>query len=63
VENYKDYDQGVKEREALEGESSRVLRGGSFRDRQRLVRCASRFRPNPGYFLRYFGFRLVVSPL
>jgi formylglycine-generating enzyme required for sulfatase activity len=44
VENYKNYDQGIKERESLEGEALRVLRGGSFNDDQGLVRCACRLR-------------------
>lgn len=41
---------------------SRVLRGGSYFDAARIVRCASRFRYNPYYWYGYFSFRLVVAP-
>jgi formylglycine-generating enzyme required for sulfatase activity len=37
----------------------RVLRGGSFLDSQRAVRCAYRFRDGARFF-GYIGFRLVV---
>ena len=49
-------------RENLEGGDARVLRGGSFDDYRRSVRCASRYAginpDNRGYFV---GFR-VLSP-
>ena len=63
VGNYQHYDQGVQEREALEGNDPRVVRGGSFSSNQRLVLCAYRFRINPvNLFDWSTGFRLVVSP-
>ena len=62
VGNYQHYDQGVQEREALEGNDPRVVRGGSFYYSRRFVRCASRSRFSPVNFSRYTGFRLVVSP-
>jgi formylglycine-generating enzyme required for sulfatase activity/3',5'-cyclic AMP phosphodiesterase CpdA len=63
VENYKNYDRGVQDRESLEGSDPRVLRGGSFLSYQGLVRCAARDWPDPGDLGRLIGFRLVVSPL
>jgi formylglycine-generating enzyme required for sulfatase activity len=39
----------------------RVVRGGSFNDNARLVRCALRYRYNPLDRLRNFGFRVVVA--
>jgi formylglycine-generating enzyme required for sulfatase activity len=62
VENYKNYDQGIKERESLEGSDGRVLRGGSGYFAQRYARCASRPWDNPDGFLNYVGFRVVFSP-
>ena len=41
----------------------RVLRGGSFFNFARLVRCANRFRSNPDRGNRNIGFRVVLSPL
>jgi len=50
-------------REDLESSSVRVLRGGAFSDVVRLVRCAYRFGFSPYGRLRYFGFRVVASPV
>ncbi len=50
-------------REDLLAAGHRVLRGGSFDDHQGDVRCASRFRLDPGSSFSYFGFRLVVAPV
>jgi formylglycine-generating enzyme required for sulfatase activity len=63
VENYQHYDRGVQERESLEGDDPRVVRGGSFGDDQRGVRCACRYGGSPDYLVGDCGFRLVVSPL
>lgn len=38
------------------------LRGGSWADYARLVRCTFRYRFDPSYFNYYIGFRVVVSP-
>ena len=46
-----------------EGDDVRVLRGGAFSDEARYVRCASRLRLNPSYRYRYYGFRVVASPV
>jgi len=45
------------------GRDVRVLRGGAFYNEVRYVRCAARLRIYPDYWLRYFGFRLVASPV
>jgi formylglycine-generating enzyme required for sulfatase activity len=63
VDSYKKYDRGIEERESLEGDFPRVLRGGAFDDNERYVRCAFRNRYNPVFWVRYFGFRVVLSPL
>jgi formylglycine-generating enzyme required for sulfatase activity len=60
VENYKGYDKGVKEREDLEGEVPRVLRGGSWSSYQGLARCADRNFSDPYYRNRNVGFRVVL---
>jgi formylglycine-generating enzyme required for sulfatase activity len=49
-------------REDLAAESERVLRGGSFFNDPRRVRCAYRFHLVPGRRNLDFGFRVVVSP-
>ncbi len=51
-------------REDLEArdEVLRVLRGASFGSLERLVRCASRLRLNPGHGYGFIGFRVVFSP-
>jgi formylglycine-generating enzyme len=48
-------------RNSPDGEGSRVLRGGSFRNGARLVRCAYRDWNYPNYRVDNLGFR-VVSP-
>jgi formylglycine-generating enzyme required for sulfatase activity len=62
VENYKSYDRGLKERESLEGDARRVLRGGSFLSIAGDLRCASRYGDDPDLLDGDVGFRLVVSP-
>ncbi|MBM4430204.1 MAG: hypothetical protein FJ026_07655 [Chloroflexi bacterium] len=62
VGNYKDYDQGVQEREELEGDVPRVLRGGSWNYSRNLVRCAYRDWNLPPYRNYGRGFRVVVAP-
>jgi len=49
-------------REEEEEGGTRVVRGGSFDDYQRLVRCAYRHRGNPDGRASYVGFRVVVCP-
>lgn len=62
------YPAGGKEREKREnlGGSTavtRVLRGGAFRGRRWLARCACRSWLLPDYWNDYVGFRVVVSPI
>jgi iron(II)-dependent oxidoreductase len=45
------------------GSAQRVLRGGSFYNTLAVVRCATRYRFNPGYDSRGVGFRIVVAPI
>lgn len=45
-----------------EGDDARVVRGGSFLNESRLVRCASRINLNPAYFHLNVGFRVCVAP-
>jgi formylglycine-generating enzyme required for sulfatase activity len=47
-------------REDLKGDGRRVLRGGSFDDGRRLVRCAFRDDFLPDDRFDNFGFRIVV---
>jgi iron(II)-dependent oxidoreductase len=61
---WKPYPYNAKDgRENLKAGDFRVVRGGSFYDFRRGVRCAYRGRNSPGYFGRYLGFRVVVSPI
>jgi serine/threonine-protein kinase len=53
---------GRKNREALSGNDSRVLRGGAFYYLPRYVRCADRVSHGPYYRHGGIGFRVVVSP-
>ena len=48
-------------REDLGAEGSRVVRGGSWGDNQRYVRCAFRVRNIPVDFVNNVGLRVVVS--
>jgi len=41
-------------------QTNRTLRGGSWLNNRRNVRCANRFGFVPDYFTDYIGFRLVV---
>jgi formylglycine-generating enzyme required for sulfatase activity len=50
-------------REALDTERRRVVRGGSFGDFGRNVRCAYRLNSRPSYRNGYLGFRCVVAPV
>ncbi len=56
-----DADDGREDLEAAEN-VRRVRRGGGFDDSARDVRCASRYRLNPGSHGRNLGFRVVVRP-
>jgi formylglycine-generating enzyme required for sulfatase activity len=60
VDNYQDYDQDVQEREKLEGDARRVLRGGSWSDLAYFARCAARLGDLPLGWSRYCGFRCVA---
>jgi formylglycine-generating enzyme required for sulfatase activity len=63
IENYKGYDKKIKERENLEGDDLRVLRGGAFSSVSRDVRAASRNSNDSDGRLRHSGFRVVASLL
>jgi formylglycine-generating enzyme required for sulfatase activity len=56
------YDYTTPADDNAEGDDWRVVRGGSFRDNERLVRCASRSWYNPDVGDLSLGFRVVVSP-
>ncbi len=58
-ESYEDY----RDDNDLEEYTRRVLRGGSFFDDERDVRCAVRYWDYPYDWGRSFGFRVVLSPL
>jgi len=49
-------------REDLKAKSDRVLRGGSFDNFERFVRCAYRGWNSPENWYDDFGFRLVIAP-
>jgi formylglycine-generating enzyme required for sulfatase activity len=57
--NYENY----KPDDDLEGDSPRVLRGGSFVSVSRLVRCAVRGWDFPDYIYWFQGFRVCVAPV
>jgi formylglycine-generating enzyme required for sulfatase activity len=60
---YKSYPYNPKDgREDPEASDPRVLRGGSFYDIGRGVRCAYRHRRTPNYGYYYYGFRICVAP-
>ncbi len=44
------------------GDAPRVVRGGTFGDGQRYVRCAFRYWFYPDFRYNFIGFRVVVSP-
>jgi formylglycine-generating enzyme required for sulfatase activity len=48
--------------DTLNGQSTRVLRGGAYPNYPRRVRCAFRLRDIPDSWLAYLGFRVVASP-
>ena len=61
MDNYENYAK-IDEREALEGDAPRVLRGGSWGDYWGGVRCAGRFRYLAHYRdIHLGGFRVCVS--
>ena len=49
-------------RENLDAERVRVVRGGSWRLGQRIVRCAVRYGVGPQFRVNDVGFRIVWSP-
>jgi formylglycine-generating enzyme required for sulfatase activity len=57
--DYQDY----KGDNSLEGDDSRVLRGGAFDGGVKFVRCAARFGDRPGDWYGDRGFRFVASPV
>jgi len=59
VESYKDYDKGAEDREKLEADDPRVVRGGSWLDDRRYARCAYRYWSYPDLRFGSFGFRVV----
>ena len=62
--NYEKYPYQTKAEKLDAGiDSPRLLRGGSFGYNQRNVRCAGLDGFNPDYWLVYWGFRVVLSPL
>jgi len=64
VDDYKDYDKRVKEREDLESTGGRVLRGSPWYLSARDARCAYRGGGGvpPDLIPPFFGFRVVLSP-
>jgi formylglycine-generating enzyme required for sulfatase activity len=59
---YQSYPYKVNDgREQLEGDASRVVRGGAWGSHRYLARCASRYHLHPGVRYFSFGFRVVVS--
>jgi formylglycine-generating enzyme required for sulfatase activity len=61
TEDYRDYLKKEKERENLEGDSPRVVRGGSWGHDRQDVRCAYRLRLSPHDRGRSIGFRIVLA--
>lgn len=60
LDDYQDYDQKVDT--SLQGEDSRVVRGGAFNGNQGGARCAVRDWYHPDDLDYLLGFRVVVSP-
>lgn len=54
--------EGQAERETLDGEEARVVRGGAFNSTSWFARCAYRNRYLPAFRDILIGFRVVVSP-
>jgi formylglycine-generating enzyme required for sulfatase activity len=61
VDNYKNYDKKTKDRENLEGNDPRVLRGGAFNNDENGVRAACRDRVGPVNGYGGCGFRVVAG--
>jgi len=61
VKGYEDYSE--QEDNSLEGTASRVVRGGSFSNDRRYVRCACRNWNHPDLRFRNQGFRPVAAPV
>jgi formylglycine-generating enzyme required for sulfatase activity len=59
-EDYKNYEKLADQ--SQEGDSARVLRGGSWSDPDDYARCAYRYWNNPNFRGRPYGFRVVASP-
>ena len=59
---YGPYPYKAAEREVIESERNRVVRGGSWRSSGSYVRCAFRYRNDPLSFNYAFGFRVVARP-
>jgi formylglycine-generating enzyme required for sulfatase activity len=53
--------EGYKGDNGLEGDATRVLRGGAFSNNSWSVRCAFRDRRNPEYWNKHVGFRVCVA--
>jgi formylglycine-generating enzyme required for sulfatase activity len=60
LEDYKNYEKLADQ--GQEGDSPRVLRGGSWDGTADYARCAYRDRYNPDVRYRSIGFRVVASP-
>ena len=48
-------------RNDVDGNSSRILRGGSWYNDKKSARCAARFGNAPGFFVAAVGFRVILS--
>ena len=65
ADRYAEYDSATSPTENSQSPQtgdSRVLRGGSFINTEKLVRCPSRSHNNPNLSFDYIGFRVCVSP-
>ncbi|MBI5650246.1 MAG: SUMF1/EgtB/PvdO family nonheme iron enzyme [Chloroflexi bacterium] len=61
IDSYKNYDDQSQDRESLEGDTPRVVRGGAWSGDDFDVRSASRLRDDPDYGNDYVGFRLSAG--
>jgi len=61
VESYKEYEKAAEDRENIEGEADRVVRGGSWRYDPGHVRAAYRFGYVPSHRDVLVGFRVVCA--